>query len=490
MQVQGSATRRDPTELVSLAVALAYTAAVVVFVLRYCYFYGDDFSGFLISRTESFFSGVLYPVGGQVVPLARALNFVFFEVAGLSYGAAVTVLCVFHALGAYYLWRTLELFGRSVLNAVLVAVYACYIHTWVQLGWWVAGLERGPFVALSLVAVYHYVRHERTCRRRDLVIACASDLLALGFYGKALFLPLLMVGLDLARFPVSELRARAPLFATRWLTALGLFAAGVICSIVEYRVAVSHGLPLAGGALKDPLRFIGLGLLAYTHAFFGVAMSEASHGVRPWVIALWVLLVGYTCARARRAMIAWAVLFTLVVANLAVIGLSTRVAVFGAKLAFEVRYYWELWFFTCLLAGIVLKQLPTTTPEAAFVARLPAAVPRVVTAALLVAYAAASYHAFSTTALSDADPMPRTRSYVRTLTADLERMNSPSARLKLADDFVPGYLIGLDFTFIRQSQLLFLIGQRVAYVLPEKAEYRIDQEGHILPIRAKKMRTQ
>jgi hypothetical protein len=71
---------------------------------------------------------------------------------------------------------------------------------------------------------------------------------------------------------------------------------------------------------------------------------------------------------------------------------------------------------------------------------------------------------------------------VATLSAELKRLNSSEAPLKLSDDYLPPYVVGLDFSFIRQSQLLFLMGQRVMYCLPGKADYRITPDGHIIPV--------
>src|SRR5262252_6566799 len=156
--------RLAPLELASALIALAYTAALIAFARAHCYFYGDDYSGFLLTVREPFWNGLLVPVGGQVVPLARALNFAFFHVAGLRYDAALALLCTLHGVGMFYLYRTLELSKRTALNAVLVAFYACFVYTWVQLGWWIAGLERVPFVACAAAALFHYVRYREASR--------------------------------------------------------------------------------------------------------------------------------------------------------------------------------------------------------------------------------------------------------------------------------------------------------------------------------------
>ena len=176
--------RLTPIELASALVAAGYTGALVLFAKAHCYFYGDDYSGFLLTLTEPFARGLLEPVGGQVVPLARALNFAFFHVAGLSYDAALLLLSALHCVGMLYLYRALELSKRTPFNAVLVALYACFIYTWIQLGWWIAGLERVPFVACAAAALFHYLRYRKASAPRDLVVACACSVVALGFYSK------------------------------------------------------------------------------------------------------------------------------------------------------------------------------------------------------------------------------------------------------------------------------------------------------------------
>ena len=473
-------------EIASLVVALAYTSLTVVFVIRHCYFYGDDFSGFLLAYTEHFWHSVMYPVGGQVVPLARVVNYTFIHVVRLRYWAAVATLCAFHAVGMVYLYRTLNAMRPSSLNAVLVALYACYVHTWVQLGWWIAGVERVPFVAFASMALYHYVRYGQTRARRDLIAVCVCDLAALGFYSKGLLVPLYMVGLDVARFPSSELRARFRTFVVPWLTAAGLLVAGGLGSVIEHHAAGTLASALGGSPTWKVLAFTKLGLLSFAHSVFGVSMSADAHAPTAVIVALWLLLVGYTSYRAPRALIAWAVLFVLVLVNVVMIGVSNRVAVFGLVMAFEVRYYWELCFFSCLLVGVVLHQVPTTTREARWLRGMPRPATDALVAGLLTVYAAVSYRGFSTGALSALDAMPRTRAFMENLSADLRRLNSKESPVKLEDGFVPGYIVGLDFTFERSSQLLFLMGERIAYSLPGAAEYRVGEDGHLVRLQAKK----
>jgi hypothetical protein len=467
--------RLAPLELASALVALAYTAALVAFAKAHCYFYGDDYSGFLLTVREPFWKGLLVPVGGQVVPLARGLNFAFFHVAGLRYDAALALLCTLHGVGMLYLYRTLELSKRTPLNAALVALYACFVYTWVQLGWWIAGLERVPFVACAAAALFHYVRYREASAVKDLATASACCLVALGFYSKALLVPLCFVAVDLARGAANQhgTTFRRNLFP--WAVAAGLFAALLAISLLLHRAAGMLGHAFDNASFSGVLSFVGWGLAFFGSALLGLSLDFHSGTRIVLVITTWLLLIGYSVYRARRVMVGWCVLFVLLVVNLALIGISNRVGVFGALMAFEFRYYWELCFFTFVILGYIAHQLPGHFSQAA-----PARA--VLGGALLAVYGVVSYRTFEATAFSFSDALPRTRRFMTNLRADLTRLEATaSAPYELADGDLPAYVSGFDLTFRKHSQLLALMGAPVEFPPAEEAHLRITDDGRIVP---------
>jgi hypothetical protein len=477
--------RLAPIELASALVAVAYTTALVVFAKSHCYFYGDDYSGFSLALTEPFAKGLLTPVGGQVVPLARALNFAFFQVVGLSYDAALALLCALHCVGMFYVYRALELSKRTPFNAVLVALYACFVYTWVQLGWWIAGLERVPFVACGAAAVFHYLRYRQAGARRDLVIACVCSVVALGFYSKGLLIPLCFIGVDLARGGANEPGGGAfRRHLVPWSVALSLFAVELALSLFLHRAAgvLDHAFDSAN--LSGIFLFVRLGLAFFASALFGLALDVHAGGKVVVVAVAWLLLMAYTVYRAPRVALGWTVLVALVLLNLSLIGVSNRVGVFGALMAFEVRYYWELCFFTFVILGLIAHQIPSPLGDAA-----PAggSVRRALPALgglLLVAYGVVSYRSFAATAFSFSDALPRTRGFMTNLGADLARLEATGpGPYEFADGDLPAYVIGFDLTFRKHSQLLALMGARVEFPPAEEAALRITDQGTIVPVR-------
>lgn len=476
--------RLAPIEVASALIAAGYTGALVVFAKAHCYFYGDDYSGFLLTLTEPFARGLLEPVGGQVVPLARALNFAFFRVAGLSYDAALLLLSALHCLGMLYLYRALELSKRTPFNAVLVALYACFIYTWIQLGWWIAGLERVPFVACAAAALFHYLRYRKANARRDLVVACACSVVALGFYSKGLFIPLCFIGVDLAGGAVKESPGAFRRHLVPWSVAAALFLVELAISLSLHRAAgiLDHAFDNANPA--GVLSFVRFGLAFFASALFGLALPVDA-GARVVVVALaWLLLIAYTIYRAPRVAVGWCVLIALVVLNLSLIGVSNRVGVFGALMAFEARYYWELCFFTFTILGLIAHQVPSPLADAPS-ARSP--VRRVLPAlggVLLVAYGVVSYRSFAATAFSFSDALPRTRGFMTNLRTDLARLDATApGPHAFADGDLPLYVIGFDLTFRKHSQLLALMGARAEFPPAEEAELRITDSGRIVSAR-------
>jgi hypothetical protein len=470
-------------EIIAMIVAFGYTAALVAFAMNRCCFYGDDFSNFLVLRNETFWRGLLASVGGQVVPLARTVNDVFYVLFGLNYPAALAVLCAFHGVGLLYLYRTLNLSKRTPLNAVLVALYACYVYTWVVLGWWIAGVERVPFVAFSCIALYHFLRYRGTGARRDLVIAAVADLVALGFYVKALLLPLVLVAADLTRLEKGELR-EAPRSVNRslWGVAGALTLLGAACVVAEHRAGGVLTDVVGKASLTQPLQFVQIAFVLYAHSLLAVALDWHAYAIVWWVAPFWGALIAYTLYRAPRTWVGWSALAVLAFLNFAMIAASNRVSTFGALMAFEIRYYWELCFFTMTLLGFVLHKLPGTSPEARWAKTAPQrALLGVLGAAALAGYAALSYRSFSATAFNGSDGIPRTRAFMDNLRGDLRRLASETnGPIRLVDGALPDYINGLDLTFRRQSQLLSLMREPVTFQREENADYAITADGHVI----------
>jgi hypothetical protein len=473
---------------VAALVALAYSLAVVLFVERHCYFYGDDYPGFLVAETEPLRVGIWQPIGGQVVPLARILNFAFFQVLGLNYELALAVLCAFHALGIWFFYRILALDKASLVNPVLVALYCSYVYVWIQLGWWSSGFERVPFVAFALMAIYYYLRWLELGSNKALVGVVAGNVLALGFYPKAILLPVCYAGVLVARSSAREQAARFGRFNIRpWLVAGVLFVLGVAFSAFVHARAyrTTGGLGSAVGATPLPAlwQFVLLSATLFSHNLLGVLLDFPNTDPNLLVLGFWLLAIAYTLYRAPRTLRAWLALAVLLLLNTLMIGLSKRVSLFGPLMAFEIRYYWELASLGLLFLGLILHQLPAAAPEIRALSAGVRSAPGVALVGLLLAgYALVSYRNFSSRAFVYTPAIPQTKRFMDTLRQDLGKL--PLGRPpRFIDGDVPVYVTGLDLSFRKHSQLLRVLRFPAEFSPEQAAEFRITPDGHVVPAR-------
>jgi hypothetical protein len=475
--------RPRPFAVLAAVVAVGYTAAIVVFVLRHWYFFGDDYSAFLHALRKPLSADVLASMGGQFVPLAKALNWAFFRLFGLDYGAAVAVLVVCHLVGIGYLYATFALSKQTPLNAALVALYAAYVFTWIELGWWIAGLERVPFVMCATAAIYHYLRYVDTRNTRHLVAVVVANAAALGFYGKGVFVPLYMVAVDLARLPAARLRLRFERGALQpWLVAGALFVANCACLFAGARMASDARGALGRQSAHDFFLYVALAGNVFAHSLLGLVLTLRPHEPKLAVAVFFLFVVGFTIRRVPRAWLAWLLWFALILANIVLIGVANRAGALGPLLAFENRYYWELVFFTVLFVGMIFHRLPRAAPEVVWASKgRRSAVLAAAGAVLLVAYSVVSYGGATKTASAISRDLPKSRAYVETLRADIAALESKrDGSVRIVDGELPVYLTGVDLSFRSQSDLVALFrDRRIAFRPTNRAEYEIDPDGHL-----------
>lgn len=470
-------------EAAALAVAGIFTLALLVFIDQHCYFYGDDFTGFVTAETFPFGKALLVPIGSQAAPLHRLINMGHFFAARMNFRVAVGVLLAFHLLGAAYLYRTLELFERTWLNAILVAWYCAHAYLIFALEWWSNGLQRIPYVAFAIMSIYYYSRYSRERRGSQLAGWVLCYLVALGFYAKTLLLPLCFVALDLIRRPNGPLSVAIDRsMRARWLGCAVLVLVGIL-----YLPISRH---LAGGGLResfgnlDPsfqLRFQWIAFTVLAHSAFGIVLGLLTYKPRLVVGVIWALFILYTSFRARRGALVWLCLAIILLLNFAMFAVSARTGAFGLTVACELRYFYELSFLVALFVGLVLHGLRREAPELRWLIRS-TAVPWIAAAAL-AAYAVFSYRNSTRIQFLQVVEILKTKAYVSRLLPELSKAKHPGEPLKLADGSLPVFMTGFDFSFRRQSQFLHLLGIRADFVPREQADWEIDETGRLVSLR-------
>lgn len=469
--------------MVTIAGAALYTAAILRFSWTQSFFVGDDYSAFYMAATEPLAKALLSPLGSQIVPLHRALTFLTWRVLPMNFALALVVLASFHALASWVLYRTLGLIRKSRLNAVYVAFYATYVFVGVNLTWYSSGMTRFPYIALCLVAIHEYLRFCQTGQRRRLVAVVCCYVLALGFYSKAIFLPLYCAAIDLARDHRGEdtdpRRERA-----KWTTLAALVAMGAV-----YVPLARSLLDAASRQTNTDVPFLVV-FVKNAGAVFGYSLADVVVGLLDfapaWPVALVVLpVVAYSTMRARRSIAAWSALVAVLCANFLIVGVSNRTVVWGGLMVFEYRHYFELCFLTILFVAIIVHRVREDAPELRAFQRSTRA--RAVAAlgigALFIVHAVFSYRAFYRLQASPTGDMQQSRRYMRVLIADLDRLG-PLVRpgVTFADGYFPRYLDQMAMDFTQKSQLFAAMAVPAVFVPAAQATYKVGSDGHVFHI--------
>ena len=478
MRTRAGAPSAGLLALSPLAAAVVYTLGLVVFAYGYSAFVGDDLSTFYALRRKPFGGYLLDLLGGQLVVLHRLVTYVIYRLWPMRFLPAVLILGALHLTSAFYLYRTLETMRPSRVNPALVAYYLTSVFIGIQLTWWSSGLTRVGYIALATIAIFHYLRHARTGRPRDLAIVAIAGVAAFGFYAKAILIPAYCVAVDAVSRDgrmQQDRRGRA----LRWATLAFVFVFGV-----AYSAAARALLPPAFRRLNTDLAY----QIGFVGACFRVFVGSLAD--RPlslgepaplWFVLVALSFVGYSFVRAPRTLVAWALLVALVVLNFLVVGISSRTLIWRTEMIVEYRHYFELYFFTVLLVGAVVHRL-ADAPEWR---RVAAVDPRLTTAVVLVLLAA--HAVVSTRALGRLlrtnelyATLPASRSYLENMRVDLDALSKKGGATPMfAEGYFPMSLDPLDFSFRRYSQLFIVFGADVRMGSPRDARYTVLDDGHI-----------
>ncbi len=466
----GTSTRRR-----AVGALVGLTASVQLFlvawlVLTHGHYVGDDLLGFWYARKQSMGAYLFNPINVHVVPLHRLASFVVDGVAPMKFPIAVLCLLLFHALGVVYLHRTLQLLQRSWVNLVFVAAYATHVYVGVLLMWWSSGLHRLPYIALSIMAIYYWVRHLKLGQRQSLYGVAACFVAAFGFYPKAMLIPLYLAAVTVSlASPGYRLRPRGA-----WLLVVG----GLVS--LAYTAAVGHH---AGEyatrvhlSLAFQLEFQRLSWSVLIESTMGRVLGTVQ-GISLGLWLCWAAIVALTVALRPRNAIVWLAALVTISTNIAVLGLSDRAAAYGHFVAFAYRYYFELLFLLVLFLAMAVQ---ATIPRLTAIWRPPEFAPRVLAAVLVLGVAASSYEQFASLVDSRFPASAVARRYFANLETDLRLLEAqPPARRTFVDGFMPIEIMPLG-TWNRSHQVLFeLFRVDVAYGPPARGSYLIGNDGRI-----------
>lgn len=436
----GSIEWRRHRVLYGIAVLASLAFAGVA--ATHSFFFKDELVSLYQLRSRGPWAFLLTPLNVQFVPLHRAATWLLDALVGPSYEGHVLALLLVQLAVLYMLRRVIaRVLGDGLLTATLVLAYATYALNGVHFLWFSSGLHRLPYLLATLWAFDRWLDHRRSGRRRSLWGIGVAMLVAEGFYAKGVLLPFHVAAFEAC------LWARAGGAARGRLAALSLLMiAGTAMAFGAQR------LTDAGFAdATSPAQFLDIQWQAWK-----VFSASLVGGILPTEL-LWtpsalasaagtlvLAVVGVASVRRDpRALLVWAIVLACIFANVAVLALSNRGAVWGRLMVLGYRYYLDQVALLLPMVAVALARIPATaSPERGSRAeRLAAGLVLLLMLPNALSFALLQRHRYAEHA--------RIRAFVDTLRGEAQRVRRsvPAERRSVQDELLPGILLGMNPEF-------------------------------------------
>jgi hypothetical protein len=466
--------RWDAGAAAALGLSVVASVAFAVVAWQRAYFRGDDYVAFHGVVTKSLSNFLLTPVDVHFIPLHKLASWSIYRLAPLDFAPALGVMCAFHLLGVWMLYRTLALLGAGRLAAPLAALCGTNVYFGVLLVNWSAGIARFPYVLLSIAAVYHYVRFRESGSWGRIAVIGACVVGASAFFSKGLLIPGYLAAVELALLPGTSRRG----FGRRLAGIATVAGVAVIYRLV--------GLPFISTPLRTPPIHWNDQLVSFE--LFATILHQGLFGLYPdrpfaagnWlVVGLSVALVAVSVARDRYNVIVWLLALGVVVANLLVITLSPRMLL-GPVIVLAERYYFDVMFLVVLFAAIAIRR---TMGSAASGTPYPG---RVATGTAWLVVVASSWVGWHTFLRVLSGPLyaglPEVRAYANMLRTGLAEIRRTRAdTLEFAQGGVPSAVLGMAGLHVgRLSEFLPIFDRDVRVGPHGRCSYVVRPDGMII----------
>jgi len=344
----------------ALAAIILIESLYVLWTASRGFFYQDDFVDLAVAKQLGIGGRLLeQPVFGHFIPGYNLVNYLVASVTPYRWPIIESADVAIFAASLILLSVVMRLlFGHRWLIAPLVALAGASFAMVPSIDWWASGLQLTAITATLMLLIFH-IRFMATGRIRFAILGSVALAVALAFYDGALVAAMFLVLMTVLIWPVGPgLKGAAQTLVEYW-------PAWICYGVV---VAMDLGWRFTHAALyytpplpipRQALEFISL---SWTQTFvplvFGVdPWLLANHGERVvigglgQVVALTVIAV--TILWRPVAWRAWILLAITFLAFACLVGL-TRVSLFGAGDASDVRYVAFDAFFLVICLGLVL----------------------------------------------------------------------------------------------------------------------------------------
>lgn len=181
----------------ALCVILAYIFGMTLFLYQHTHFIGDDLDHFSHAVKLSLPEMMLTRIDVHFVPFHKLLSYIIFKLDPLNFNLALIVIAGLWSAATALLFsglRRLTSISLACIITTVIATSPAWIHTLI---WWSSAAHRLPYLALQGAALLIYLRHRSQPNPLYLIVGMAVQLIALGFYVKAILFPLIFMGMEL-----------------------------------------------------------------------------------------------------------------------------------------------------------------------------------------------------------------------------------------------------------------------------------------------------
>jgi hypothetical protein len=458
-------------------VVLVYTLATARLAKAHSHFIGDDLVSFFMATHTPLGAYLVMPLDIHLAPLHRLLTWIIRTLWPMNFGVALGVLAAFHLSGVLLLYSTLERLSAGRHNWVLVGLYATHVYLLDLFLWWTAGLHRLPCTALSIAAVYAYLRFRDGARWRWAVVIFASELAAFGFFIKAMLIPVFLCGLEWCLRKGTSGADRKKNGAVL----AGATVIGAMCPLIWFATATGPAR-----ALALDLRF----QLDCQRASWPVLLESTLGFVRGGgfraaiTAAVWMTSVAVTARADRSRLGAWAWLAGTVSASILVTCLPfSRFVFFGGTAVDRVhRYYFELMLPVTLFTALAMRGF--SFDGVTRILRSPKAA-EAIFGGLLVLSGVHSYaNARELLSTPPYAAFEKQKRFLDRLRHDLGELEARGVRDPVfIDRSLPPYVLGWIGPFRRQSTLFAAMGIQATFGPPyPHIAYLISDNGAVLQV--------
>jgi hypothetical protein len=354
---------RAPQRLILGAVAavIVVESLYVFWTVSRGFFFQDDYLDLGLARQQGFTGRMIeQPVFGHFIPGYNAVNYLLASRGPYDWNAVEVVDVLLFALSLFLLHCVLvRLFGPTWTGVVLVALAGASFSLVPSIVWWASGLQQLVAIPAILLTILCHIRYLSTGRIRHAVYGGLALTVGLAFYDGALLGALFILLMTLF-FWKPRTGGGGPA-RTFWLSRSAWIAYGIPVAL-DLGWRFTHHDLYATPPLPHAIEAIQFISLSWTQTFIPLLF-----GVNVWLLAghLERLLVGalgqmvliafvvWSIHRRPTAWRAWVVFGLTFLTSTVLVGL-TRVSIFGAGDASDVRYVTICVYLFVLSLGFVL----------------------------------------------------------------------------------------------------------------------------------------